>query len=211
MYKETKDELLEICAEMVRRNLVEGSAGNASARVDDHVVITPSSVRYTEMAAEDMMVIDMDGRVIEGDRNPSVESPMHLEVYKNREDARAIVHTHSIYASALTLLNRTLPPILDEIVPKLGGEIRITQYSMPGTKELGQRVVKAMDMRSAALIANHGALCCGGSLHEALDVAVLLERACRIYMIALQVGKPSQLPEDVVEDEATLWEMMKGY
>jgi len=80
MHKETKEELLEICAEMVRRNLVEGSAGNASARVDDHVVITPSSVRYIEMAAEDMMVIDMDGKVIEGDRNPSVESPMHLEV-----------------------------------------------------------------------------------------------------------------------------------
>jgi L-fuculose-phosphate aldolase len=211
MYEKEKQELLNICMEMVDRDLVVGSAGNTSMRVDEHIIITPSSVRYSEMNPEDFMVMDMNADVIEGDRNPSTELPMHLAVYKNRNDALAIVHSHSIYASAMALLNKSLPPILDELVPKLGGEIKVTSYEMPGSSELGNRVVEAMELRSAVLIGNHGALCCGSSSREALDVAILLERACKIYMIALQLGTPSQLPEDVVEMESDLWQMLKGY
>ena len=211
MYEKEKQELLNICMEMVDSDLVVGSAGNASMRIDEHIIITPSSVRYSEMNPEDFMVLDMNADVIEGDRNPSTELPMHLAVYKNRTDALAIVHSHSIYASAMALLNKSLPPILDELVPKLGGEIKVTSYEMPGSSELGNRVVEAMELRSAVLIGNHGALCCGSSPREALDVAILLERACKIYMIALQLGTPSQLPEDVVEMESDLWQMLKGY
>jgi L-fuculose-phosphate aldolase len=211
MYEKERKQMLEICREMLEKDLVIGSAGNVSMRVEDHIIITPSSVRYTEMEPADFMVMDMNADVVEGDRNPSVELPMHLAVYKNREDALAIVHSHSVYASAMALLNKSLPPILDELVPKLGGEIRVTPYEMPGSSELGEQVVKAMELRSATIIANHGALCCGGSLREALDVALLLERACRIYLIALQFGKPTQLPEEVVEMESDLWQMLKGY
>lgn len=211
MYENERTQMLEICLEMLERDLVVGSAGNASIRVDDHIIITPSSVRYAEMNPEDFMVVDMNSDVVEGDRNPSTELPMHLAVYRNREDALAIIHAHSVYASAMALLNMSLPPILDELVPKLGGEIRVTQYEMLGTSELGEKVVKAMELRSATLIANHGTLCCGSNLREALDVAILLERACRIYLIALQFGKPTQLPEEVIEMESDLWQMLKGY
>ena len=211
MYENEREQMLEICKEMLEKDLVVGSAGNVSMRVEDHIIITPSSVRYTEMNPEDFMVMDMNADVVEGDRNPSTELPMHLAVYKNRTDALAIIHSHSIYASAMALLNKSLPPILDELVPKLGGEIKVTSYEMPGSSELGNRVVEAMELRSAVLIGNHGALCCGSSLREALDVAILLERACKIYMIALQLGTPSQLPEDVVEMESDLWQMLKGY
>lgn len=211
MYENERKQLLEICLEMLEKDLVVGSAGNASMRVEDHIIITPSSVHYTEMNPEDFMVMDMNADVVEGDRNPSTELPMHLAVYKNREDALAIIHSHSIYASAMALLNKSLPPILDELVPKLGGEIRVTPYEMPGTSELGEKVVKAMELRSATLIANHGALCCGSNLKEALEVAILLERACKIYLIALQFGEPTQLPEEVVEMESDLWQMLKGF
>jgi len=211
MYEKEKKELLDICLEMIKHDLVIGSSGNASLRVGDHVIISPSSVHYTEMVVDDVVVIDMEGNEVEGTRNPSVEKPMHLEIYNNREDALAVVHTHSLYTSAMAILHEPLPPILDEIVPKLGAGIRVSKYAMPGTKELGINVVEVLEERSAALIANHGAVCIAKTIKNALFLSILLERACKIYMTAKQVGKPIELPEDVVEDEQDIWEMMKEF
>lgn len=211
VYEDTKKELLDICLKMVENNLVIGSSGNASVRVDDHIVITPSSIHYTEMKADDMVVIDMNGKVIEGTKNPSVEWQMHLELYDTYSIAGAVIHTHSIYASAMAVLNESLPPIIDETVPKLGSHIRVSEYAMPGTKQLGINVRKAIENRSAALIANHGAVCIAKTLRTALHLAIVLERTCKIYMISKQIGTPKSLPEEVVEDEQDLWEMMSGY
>jgi len=212
MYETEKAELLAACGEMIKENLVIISAGNASIRVnDEHVIITPSSVKYATMTIDDIVVVDMEGDVIEADRNASIESPTHLEIYKQRDDANAVVHSHSIYATALAVLHKPLPPILDEVVPKLGGEIRVTEYAMPGTKDLAKNVVEAMDRRSAVLVANHGAVTCGNTIRKALDNAILLERSCRIYMLALRAGVPILLPEDVVEDEEDLWEIMRDF
>lgn len=196
---------------MVKHDLVIGSSGNASIRVDDHVVISPSSVHYSEMNVEDMVVVDLNGDTLEGHRNPSVELPMHLEIYQTRKDALAVVHTHSIYASSMAILNLPLPPILDEIVPKLGADIRVSTYAMPGTKQLGKNVAEAMVERSGALIANHGSVCYAKTLKHALFLSILLERACKIYMLAKQVGTPVELPDEVVEDEQDLWEMMREF
>lgn len=211
MYDKEKKELLQVCKEMVENDLVVGSSGNASLRVGDHILITPSSVQYSTMTAENIMVLDLEGNVVEGDLNPSVESPTHLEIYRQREDAGAVVHSHSIYTTALALLHMPLPPVLDEVVPKLGGEVRVTSYAMPGTKELAKNVVEAMDMRSAVLIANHGAVCCAKTIRKAMEKAILLERTCKIYLLAKQIGDPIHLPEDVVEDEADLWEIMRDF
>lgn len=211
MYDTEKKELLQVCREMVENDLVFGSSGNASLRVGDHILITPSSVQYSTMTAENIMVLDLEGDVVEGDLNPSVESPTHLEIYRQREDAGAVVHSHSIYTTALALLHMPLPPVLDEVVPKLGGEVRVTSYAMPGTKELAKNVVEAMDMRSAVLIANHGAVCCAKTIRKAMEKAILLERTCKIYLLAKQIGDPIHLPEDVVEDEADLWEIMRDF
>ena len=125
MYEKEKEELLAACDEMIREDLVIISAGNASIRVsEEHAVITPSSVPYTTMTLDDVVVVNMDGDVIEAERNASVETPTHLEIYKQREDVNAVVHSHSVYATALAVLHKPVPPILDEVVPKLGGEIR---------------------------------------------------------------------------------------
>ncbi|MGY5854033.1 MAG: class II aldolase/adducin family protein [Candidatus Thorarchaeota archaeon] len=211
MHDEEKQLLVDITMRMLEENLVIGSSGNASLRVEDHVVITPSSVHYVNMAKDDIVILDMGNNAIEGHRNPSVEAQSHLEIYKQREDIRAIVHSHSIYATALAVLRKPLPPILDEVVPKLGGEIRVAEYAMPGTKDLAKNVAKAIEDRSAALLSNHGAFCAGKTLDDALFNAILLERTCRIYMNALQAGDPTELPEDVVEDEADIWDMMRQY
>jgi len=196
---------------MLTNDLVIGSAGNASVRVDDHVVITPSSIHYSEMSSDDMVVLDLNGTVLEGTRNPSIEHKMHLALYNTREDAKAVVHTHSLYACAMAILNESLPPIIDETITKLGSEIRVSKYAMPGTKDLATNVREAMEDRSAALIGNHGAVCIARTMKEALHLAILLERICKIYMIAKQVGTPIHLPEEVVEDEQDVWEMMRDY
>ena len=212
MYEDTKKELLDICLKMVQNDLVIGSSGNASVRIDDHVVITPSSVFYTEMTVDDMVVIDLNGDIIEGTRNPSIEWQMHLALYNNRSDAHAVVHTHSIYASAMAVRKDELLPILDETIPKLGSNIRVTKYYMPGTADLGKTVVKQMDQRSAVFIANHGAVCIAKTLEKALHLAILLERTCKIYLIAKSGdGTAFPLPKDAVEDEQDLWEMMSEY
>lgn len=211
LYEDEKELLLEICKEMLKLGMVIGSSGNASIRLDQHIVITPSSVRYVTMNPSEMVVLSLSGEVIEGDRNPSVEKHMHLDVYNDRTDAKAIVHSHNIYASALAVLRKPLPPIIDEVVPSLGGNIRVADYAMPGTKQLAVNVVQALKERSAVLLANHGALCIGRDIHEALHKMMLLERSCKIYLIALQAGKPIQLPEEVVEDEMDIWQMMKSY
>jgi len=211
MHEDTKKELLDICLKMVENDLVIGSSGNASVRVDDDVIITPSSVHYTEMKVEDMVVINLKGEVLEGSRNPSVEWQMHNELYNTRSNVNAVVHTHSIYASAMAVLNESLPPMIDETVPKLGSHIRVSEYAMPGTNQLGKNVGTAIEKRSAALIANHGAVCIAKTLEKALHLSIVLERTCKIYMIAKQVGTPKQLPAEVVEDEQDLWEMMSGY
>ncbi|MDF1539514.1 MAG: class II aldolase/adducin family protein [Candidatus Thorarchaeota archaeon] len=211
MYDQEKKQLLEICLEMISLNMVIGSSGNASIRVDNHVVLTPSSVKYVTMSPDEMVVIDLQGELIEGDRNPSVEKHMHLGVYNAREEAKAIVHSHSLFASALAVLRKPLPPVIDEVVPILGGEIRVAEYAMPGTKDLATNVVKALDMRSGVLLANHGSLCFGKNIKDAMHNSILLERSCKIYLMALQAGQPVELPEEVVEDEADIWDMMRHY
>ena len=212
VYEKAKKELLAICQKMVENDLVIGSSGNASVRIDDHVVITPSSVFYTEMKVEDMVVIDLEGEIIEGSRNPSIEWQMHLALYHNRSDAYAVVHTHSIYASAMAVRLEELPPILDETVPKLGSDIRVTKYYMPGTADLGKTVVEQIKDRSAVFIANHGAVCIAKTLEKALFLSILLERTCKIYLIAQTGdGRSYRLPKEAVEDEQDLWEMMSGY
>ena len=212
MYDVEKKKLLDITLQMLSNDLVIGSSGNASIRVGEHVLITPSSINYDTMGVEDIVVLDMDERVIEGHRTPSIESPTHLAVYRERKDAKAIVHSHSVYATSFALLDRALPNIIDEVVPKLGGEIRLAKYAMPGTEELAENVVASLVDRSAVFMKNHGALCIGKDIDEALHFAILLERTCKTYLLALQAVTtmaPTILPEEAVEVGKSLWEFKR--
>ena len=130
---------------------------------------------------------------------PSSELWLHLEIYKNFPEARAVVHTHSVYASALAVAHKDLPPIIEDLAQITGGAVRCTEYALAGTKLLGQKAVEAMQGgRSAALLANHGAVCWGRNLKEALATAQLLEKAAQIYCIAHSFGSPFPLNEKTV-------------
>ncbi len=213
--KDAKTQVLITCQNMQAAELVIGSSGNASYRIEGtgQIAITPSSVDYSCMNAEDVMIIDMDGEIIEGDRNPSIEHPLHLAIYKARPDVNAIVHTHCIYASALAVLQEPLPPIVDEFVIRLGGQVEVANYGMPGSEELAKNVVEALGPRNAVFLANHGALCCGPTMEVALHNAFLLERVAHIYLLAsAAAGGKKQLttiPPDAVETQAQMFDLMK--
>lgn len=213
--KDAKQQVLKTCQSMQSAELVIGSSGNASYRLEgtDHVAITPSSVDYSCMNADDVLIINMDGDVIEGDRNPSIEHPLHLAIYKARPDVNAIVHTHCIYGSALAVLREPLPPIVDEFVIRLGGQVEVAKYGMPGSEELAKNVVEALGPRNAVFLANHGALSCGPTLEIALHNSLLLERVAHIYLLASAATggkkKLSTIPPDAIETQEQMFQLMK--
>jgi len=210
---DARREVLEACRRMLEEGLVIGSSGNASKRIGDTdtVAITPSNVKYTDMAPEDILIINFDGDVLEGERNPSIEHRMHIAVYQARSDVGAMIHTHSIHASALAVLGIPLPPIIDEFVVYLGGQVEVAKYGLPGSDELARNAVEALGSRNAVLLANHGALCCGPTMDAALHNALLLERAARIYLLAAGAGRgePKPIPGEALSTQQELFELMK--
>jgi ribulose-5-phosphate 4-epimerase/fuculose-1-phosphate aldolase len=212
--KLAKSEIVDICQSMVSAGLVIGTAGNVSQRIGDTdtVAITPSSKDYSCLDPNDIMVVTLDAEVLEGDRNPSTETPMHLTIYKARPDVSAVIHTHSVYASALAVLRIPLPPIIDEFVVRLGGQVEVAKYAMPGTEELARNAVEALGPRNGVLLANHGPLCCAGNLHDALHNAQLLERAAHIYLLAraaVGLKKVSTISPEAQAEQQSMFEMFK--
>ncbi|MFX1502659.1 MAG: NAD(P)-dependent oxidoreductase, partial [Promethearchaeota archaeon] len=193
-----KKEIVDLCKQLLNEKHVIGSAGNVSVRVKhedkEFVLITPSNVRYDEMAPKDILIIDMEGKIIEGTRNPSVEKKMHLSIYKERDDVNAIIHAHSIYSTVLSTLKLTIPPIFEEFVPYIGGEVLCAEYGEAGTEELAGGVLASLEERNAVLLANHGNLCCGSHLDGAYTVLQYLERGAKIYYLAKLVKDPNLLP-----------------
>jgi L-fuculose-phosphate aldolase len=211
--EELKQEIVDIGTRLLKDGHVIGSAGNISVRINENdkemVLITPSNVNYVEMAPEDILLIDMDAKVIAGDRNPSVEKNLHLSVYKAREDVDAIIHSHGVYSTILSTHNLSLPPIIEELVPYVGGEIICAEYGEAGSPQLAENVVKSLDEKNALLLPNHGSLCCGSHLAGAYTVLEYLERASKIYYKAKLLGEPILLPEDTVEFEEEIFEVFK--
>ena len=207
-----KAEVAEAGRKMLLQGLVTGTSGNISIRVpgEDRIVITPSQVGYDRIGADDIVALDFEGKVLEGERKPSIEARMHIGVYKARPDVGAVVHTHSVYAAAVASARRAIPPFLDEMVLVLGGGIEVAEYGMPGSEELARNAVAALGKRNAVLLANHGSLCCGKDLESALGNAGLVERVAKIFVLSSLLGNPVNLPPEAVELEQNIFEMREG-
>lgn len=204
-----KMEIVEAGMRMLHKGLVIGTSGNISIRIsgEDKIVITPSQIKYDKIGVNDIVVVDFKKNVLEGDRSPSVETGMHIGVYETRPDVGAIVHTHSVYASAIASLGKTIPPFLDDIVLMLGGEIEVAEYGIPGSKELAENAVRALGKKNAVLLANHGSLSCGKNLEGAFVNAELVERVAKIFILSSLLGKPKNLPQEVVQLEQQIFEL----
>ena len=184
--------------------------GNVSARASGSgtFIITPSQLQRYLIRAEDTLVVNDLGKVIEGNRSPSVETGMHLRIYLKRPDVGAVMHFHSLHATALASLHETIPPFLEGLVPFLGGDILTAAYALPGTEELAGNVTAALSERNAVLLANHGAVVCGRDLTDTMEKAKLLEKAAAIYIHAKSIGSPKRLPDSSVAVGKDLFKRM---
>ncbi len=186
---------------MWEAGLVVGSEGNVSRRADEqHIAITPTAVPYATLAVQEIVLVELSsGRAVQSIREASYELPMHLGVYRARHDIQAIVHTHAPFVSTLSILRRPLPPVIDEMMLSFGGAVEVADYAFTGTEAVSENVVRGLGDRNCVILANHGNVCVGGDLAEALQIAVVMESCARVYVQALQIGEPVELPPDAVK------------
>ena len=195
------DELVRCARRMSYDGLVVGTAGNISIRLDDEIVITPTSIPFELVERGDLCVLDLAGSRLDGRRRPSSEAPLHTQIYRTT-DAAAVVHTHSPFATTLACVSDVLPAIHYSIHRFGGDTVPVAEYERFGSDALADRVALALKDRRGALLRNHGAVTYGSSLAEAYDLAVLLEWLARIYWQAKQLGEPRLLTADQVEEVA---------
>ena len=195
-----RDDVVLHAKKMWAAGLVVGSAGNISRRVGlERIAITPTSVQYESLTRDDVVEIDLaTGRGVDSMREPSYELPMHLAVYRSHPEVAAIVHTHAPCVTALSILRRPLPPVIDEMMVYFGGPVEVADYAFTGTDAVGTNVVRALGDRTAVLLANHGNVCVGRDLEHALHIAVVMESCARAYLEALRIGEPVPLPNESI-------------
>lgn len=176
------------------RGLVSGIGGNISTRISiGRVLIKPSGMRLKDLTSNNLIVVDLNGKMIEGTGKPSEEIWFHLGIYKSREDVGAVIHTHSPSATAFAVVGRELPPITAQAA-KILGKIPLVGYAPPGSKELAKLVVKAFKPEvKAALLRGHGAITVGKNLTEAFNNADLLEETARIALLTFRFKRPEKI------------------
>lgn len=193
-------ELVDLHDELPRNGLVVWTGGNISARDPETnlVAIKPSGVRYGELTPERMVVVDLDGRVVEGDLKPSSDTSSHLYVYRHRPDVNGVVHTHSRYATAFAAVGRSIPVHLTAQADEFGCEIPCAGFAVIGDDSIGRLVVEGIGDSTAILLKSHGVFTIGGSARAAVKSAVMVEDIAATVFIALQLGTPDVLPDDAV-------------
>jgi len=201
MLEGIRDDLVRLHAELPRNELVVWTGGNVSARDPETglVAIKPSGVRYEDLTADTMVVVDLDGRIVEGSHKPSSDTASHLYIYRNRPDVNGVVHTHSRYATAFAAVGRSIPVYLTAHADEFGGEIPCAGFALIGDEAIGAQVVATIGSSPAVLLKNHGVFTVGPSATAAVKAAIMTEDIAATVWAALQIGQPDVLPADVVE------------
>jgi len=198
----TKSEVVEAAKQMYRTGLVAAVWGNVSARVPgtDLIVVTPSGVEYETITEDMLCVVDLHSEnMVEGHLKPSSETKMHLHIYRARGDVFGVMHTHSNYCSAFSVVHKDIPPIVEDLAQVVGGSVTCARYALPGTDDLGVNTVKALGKKGAVLLANHGMVGVGDTVAEALRVCQVVEKGAQIAAIAKTIGHPILLSHEDVE------------
>lgn len=196
-YSEVRRRVAAAARKAYDRGLVAATSGNYSQfdREAGLMVITPSGLDYVLMAPEDLVVMGLDGQVVEGDLPPSSEWRLHAHLYRARRDVGGVAHTHSPYATAFATLDRPIPNLLIELQLFCGGAVNVAPFALPGSDALGEGAVRAMGDRKAVLLSHHGAVAVGESVDAALKVAFWVEDTARIAHLAMTIGQPRELEE----------------
>jgi len=207
----TREGVLATAKRMLQDGLVEGTSGNISGRLPDGLVcVTPSSVAYDTMTLDDLVVLDLDGNVVDGARSPTTEKDLHLSALRAYPELGAVIHTHAVYATMFALAHEPIPAVIEEVVVYVGGDVPCCEYKGTGSRQLGDEVASHLADRGAALLANHGLVTCGPSPEQALHNAALVERTAKIIWGARAMGATIHpLPEKVNTDMAGVYRFMR--
>jgi L-ribulose-5-phosphate 4-epimerase len=196
-----REELVGLHQELPRHGLVVWTGGNVSARDPDSglVAIKPSGVRYEDLTAASMVVVDPDGTVVEGDLKPSSDVASHLYVYRHRPDVQGVVHTHSRYATAFAAAGRPIPCVTTGQADEFGGDIPCAGLALIGDDGIGRLIVQTLGRSPAVLLKNHGVFTVGPTAEAAVKAAVMTEDVAATTFLALQLGDPDPIPADLVD------------
>lgn len=195
-----------------KKGLVVGTAGNISARPagGEAFFITPSGMPYAQLTADDVVEVGSDGRVATGSRRPSIELEMHAQILRQRRDVNAVIHTHSLYATAVAAARRPLPAFLETLIAVNGGPVNVAEFAPAGSSELAQNAVRALGSGAAVLLANHGVIGVGASLDEALVVCEAVEHAAQVFLLSQALGGPAAIPGEVVAAQVRFFKSRYG-
>ena len=192
-----REQVLKHCQKMIKAKLTTGSGGNVSIynRKENLVAVSPGSMDYFEIKADDIMVVDPHGNIIDGHNSPSSETQFHLALYHHRADVNAVIHSHSVFATAVSCLRQEIPP-LHYLVGLIGDKIPVTEYATFATKELADNIVKGIGSANAALLANHGAVSVGPEIETCFIIAEHVELIAQMYIYAKSIGAPVLLDQE---------------
>jgi len=195
-----RDEVCRMHAELPKNNLVAWTSGNVSGRDPETglVVIKPSGIRYEDLTPENMVVVDLEGKVVEGEHKPSSDTFAHVYVYRHRPDVNGVVHTHSTFATAWAAVGRPIPAVLTAICDEFGGPVPVGAYAKIGGDEIGREIIRSIGDSPAILMKNHGVFTIGKTPEAAVKAAVMVEDVARTVFYALQLGQPDEIPAEEV-------------
>ncbi|MCY6381764.1 class II aldolase/adducin family protein [Hoeflea prorocentri] len=201
MLEGLKQEVCEQNHELPNNGLVVGSGGNVSGRDPQTglIVIKPSGVKFSRLTPETMVVVDVDGNVVEGEMKPSVDTGIHLYIYRHRSDVFGIAHTHSPYASSFAARGERIPAVLTPITHMLGRDVPCSRYATPGEVDTGEAIIEAADGGLAVLVKAHGVFTMGGSATQATSIAMYLEEAAMTTHLAMLRGPVEELPAEEID------------
>ncbi len=200
MLETLRSEIHRLNLELPKNGLVTWTSGNVSGRdpTSGLVVIKPSGIRYEELTPENMVVVDQDGKVVDGTFKPSSDVHAHLYVYRHRPDVNGVVHTHSTFATAFAAVGRSIPPVLTAICDEFGGPIPCGGYARVGGDEIGRVLIDSIGDSPAILMKNHGVFTVGQTPEAAVKAAVMVEDVARTVFYALQLGPVDEIPAEEV-------------
>lgn len=211
--KQFCEEFLRVARDFEQSPLSSFGPGKGSLSARDYtdnelVVITPSGMQFASLAPSDLVVLDLQGNIVEGKRKPSLDRVFHLAVYNARPDVYGIIHTHSPYASAYASMAKPILPLIMSLVISVGGSVDVAPFAFPGSEELGKAVVAGLADKNAVLMEQHGVLTVGKNLSKALSVAGTVENVAHIQAISESLGTVRPLDEDTIRRGL---EFEKGY
>ena len=192
------------------KGLVEAGEGNVSVRngKKEELFITPSFNQYDTLKKGEIVHLDFNGNALSSGKLPSTEAKMHIAIYKSRPKVQSVIHTHSPFATTLSIVRKSIPIIMEEMYIFLGGSIDVSEFGEAHTGEIGDVALKALGIKNAALLANHGVIVCGKTLDHAVKFAELVEKLAKMYWGALQLGDPIIIPNEHLERFKKLFESL---